>query len=54
VSGSTVRQRRLTYLVHLAVAVDIPFFSIHLINIGPSQGESKGVKDTAHDTSGML
>ena len=42
-----------TYLIDIAITMNIPFFLINLIVLGPLQGCSKYVKDTAHDVSSV-
>ena len=48
-----VRKGEGTYLINLAVTMNIPFFLINSIVLGPLQGSSKYVKDTAHDASSV-
>ena len=42
-----------TYLTDIAITMNIPLFLINLIVLGPLQGSSKYVKDTAHDVSSV-
>ena len=42
-----------TYLIDIAITMNIPFFLIDPIVLGPLQGCSKYVKDTAHDVSSV-
>jgi hypothetical protein len=42
-----------THLVDLAITMNISFFLINLVWIGPLQGSSKYIKDTAHDGSSI-
>jgi len=49
-----VRKGEGTYLINLAITMNVPFFLINSIVLGPLQGGSKYVKDTAHDVSSVL
>jgi hypothetical protein len=41
------------YLMNLSITMNISFFLINPIGLGPLQGSSKYVKDTAHDRSSV-